>query len=294
MVWSQIAQRWVSFSLRKLRRLGEAARVRALLFMVRARFAFRNRQLAHGLSGTLVVSLTSYPPRFPVLPNTLRCLLSQKVAADHVVLWIAASDRPELTPEILALQSRGLQIRFCEDIGPYKKLIPSLECYQNAFIVTADDDLFYPADWLGSLVNAYDPVAPREVLCHRMHRIRLDDTGLPLPYSQWDYETQLLASHPLNFPTSGAGVLYPPGALHPDTVNREAFLATCRDADDVWLYWMMRRNNVQARAIRNYRPLISWPGSQRQALFRLNTGPAAGNDRQIKALLDRYGFPEHR
>src|SRR5690349_163949 len=77
----------------------------------------------HGLTGELIVSLTSYPPRFNQLKLVLGCLLDQTVRADRIILWIAQEDYPRLPSDVVGLRAPGgLEIRTCEDIGPYKKL----------------------------------------------------------------------------------------------------------------------------------------------------------------------------
>jgi hypothetical protein len=211
------------------------------------------------------------------------------VAADHVILWIAREHEDELTNDILGLREHGLTIRFCEDLGPYTKIVPALAAYPDAFVVTADDDVYYSPEWLHSLV-AHER-AGREVLCHRAHRIRMGADGLPLPYERWEFNTRDSEPSSLIFPTGHGGVLYPPGTLHPDVVNVALFTETCPRADDVWLYWMMRRNGAVARKIGPRRLLSpAWRHTQRVALWRWNV-VKGGNNRCIQALIARYGFP---
>jgi len=106
------------------------------------------RGRAHNLGSELIVSLTSHPPRFPTLHLTLGCLLDQSFRADRVILWIAHDDMALLPAAVRKLERRGLEIRACDDIRSYKKLVPALEAFPHAFIVTADDDLELAPDWL--------------------------------------------------------------------------------------------------------------------------------------------------
>lgn len=242
----------------------------------------------HGLAAPLVVSVTSYARRFPTLPLTLKCLLSQSVAADRVVLWVGEEDAKCLTSDIVALQSDGLTIRVCEDLGPYTKIIPALVAYPGHYIATADDDVYYGATWLEQLVS--HERGSREVLCHRAHRIRLGADGLPLPYRSWEMETRYARPSALIFPTGNGGVLYPPGTLDPEVVNTQLFRSICPDADDIWLYWMMRRSGAVARRIGSSRFYPTWKGTQAVALWQRNVA-GGGNDRCIKAMTARFGFP---
>lgn len=244
----------------------------------------------HRLPGRLIVSLTSYPARFPTLPLTLKCLLSQSVAADEVILWIAKADKGRLTSEILSLCDDGLTIKLCdEDLGPYTKIVPALMDYPEAYVATADDDAYYGPTWLEQLVGSYR--SDGEVLCHRAHRIRTGVDGLPLAYQRWDMNTAHSRPSSLIFATGHGGVLYPPGALHPDVTNVRLFREICASADDVWLYWMMRRNGTHARKVGPRRLLSpTWRKTQRVALWKSNVF-SGGNDKYVRAMSARFGFP---
>jgi hypothetical protein len=250
----------------------------------------RNAGAAHGLSSPLIVSLTSYPARFGFLPLTLKTLLSQSIRPDRVVLWIAEADAERLTPEILSLRRHGLEIRFCEELRSYNKLIHSLEHFPDSYIVTADDDLHYPRDWLKRLVDAAGN--PREVICLRAHRIRLGEDGLPRPYLEWDWRIAEEASD-LVFPTSGGGALYPPSLFRDRTILDRRFMEICPTADDIWFYWMMRMNGGVGRKVGPSRRYVSWPVDPGGTLAQENVGNG-GNDRQIARMIEAFGFPPRR
>ena len=107
----------------------------------------------------LIVSLTSFPERMYDLHFCLYSLLTQTLKPDEVILWLAAEEFPnkeaDLPQKVLQLKDNGLTIKWCENIGSYKKLIPTIREYPNDIIVSADDDIFYPAEWLERLYNSY-------------------------------------------------------------------------------------------------------------------------------------------
>lgn len=244
---------------------------------------------SHNLPAPLIVSLTSYALRFPTLPLTLKCLLSQTMKANKLLLWIAHEDKQYLSNDILKLQELGLEIDYCQDIGPFTKIIPTLENYPDHFIVTADDDLYYWPTWLEELVTSWDG-NKHDIVAHRVHKIRLNENNLPMEYSKWnldDLNTQM--SSPLNFATGVGGVFYPPGAFHVDVLKRDVFLRLCPKADDVWLYWMSRLNGSMARRSNTNNNIISWPYSQRTNLWSENLTNRK-NDGYIKAMIDEFGF----
>jgi hypothetical protein len=242
---------------------------------------------AHHLPGRLALTLTSYPPRFRNLALTLRSLLAQSVQPDSLLLWIARSDFARLPNDVIRLQTDGLLIRTCDDLRSYKKIIPALESRDADFLVIADDDVYYPRDWLREIVSAYRP-NQKEVVCGRAHRIVLDARGMPLPYAQWQGEVPAGEPSSLLFPTGIGGVLYTPDSFHPDVTRVETFLRLCPTADDIWLYWMAALNGARFRKVGPRRQFVAWLNTQHVALFLLNS---TSNDLQIANMLSEYGVP---
>lgn len=244
----------------------------------------------HHLPGKLVVSLTSYPPRFTTLALTLRTLLRQTVKADHTILWIAHADLPLLPPDVVALQRSGLEIRSADDIRSYKKIIPALDAFPDAFICTVDDDFDIWPTWLEQLIEGQD-LTDRVVSCHRAHEITFDAQGRLNPYSHWIHNTAFRGKSRRLFPTGGLGALYPPGTLAHSAEDRAAALERCPNADDVWLFWMGQKNGVHYRTVGQHRSeFTTWPDSQEISLwaqFNVN----GGNDVQMSNMAAKYGYP---
>ncbi|WP_213999044.1 hypothetical protein [Arsukibacterium sp.] len=248
-------------------------------------------QRRHKLAGELIVNLTSYPPRFETLHLTLKSLLLQHIAADKVVLWLYKPDYQQLPSDVLALEQQGLTIKLVEqDIKSYKKLIPALQQYPDAYHVTADDDIYYRNDWLAELLAGYQG-GEREVVCLRAHFITQDSQGNLQPYRFWQAKTEQRGPDNRLFFTSGAGALFPPGALHPDVTNAEKFCRLSPHGDDIWLYWMATLNNCAIHRTGSNKKLIVWKSSKAVTLWQLNKQPDSGNDFQIKNMVQEYGQP---
>ena len=241
----------------------------------------------HGLNSKLVISLTSYPQRFNTLANTLRCLLNQTVTPDHIVLWIAHKDKALLPNDVLALKQYGLQIRYCEDIGSYKKIIPTIEHFKSCFIATADDDIYYWPTWLEELVAAYrsdNHVIP----AHRIHKIELNSKQQPMSYKDWQWNYYAPSkSSPLYFATSGAGVLFPPQVHKKIIEHKKEIASLCANTDDIWLYWMIRLAGYEYGHTGSQK-LMTWDGSQDVSLFHHNI--ATKNDENINKM-ERHFTP---
>lgn len=135
----------------------------------------------------LIVSLTSYGARLGTAHIAIESLLRQDLEPDAIILWLTADDAASLPPAIERQQRRGLVVRVCPDLRSYKKIVPALEAFPEATIVTADDDLMYPRAWLRELVKcqrAHGDAIP----CHRAHRMTFDATAALRPYTDWEFE----------------------------------------------------------------------------------------------------------
>lgn len=265
--------------LRKLKARWRAARAKSEI----AGRAFIPRP--HGLAEGLTVTLTSYPARYGTLEWTLRSLLAQTVAPDRVVLWLAHGDEASLPADLCDLE--GLEIRTTEDQRSFKKIIPALAAFPHDTLVTADDDVYYPADWLEELVTARK--AGAAVAAWRAHRITLAG-DLPRPYREWDWGLRAPEQSGLVFPTGVLGVMYAPDVFHPDIADVAKFRRLCPSSDDVWLYWMHRLNGHRAAKVGGKLRVLEWPQSQATNLRSENLA-GAGNDAAIAAMTAEYGFP---
>ena len=194
----------------------------------------------------LIVSLTSTPWRMYDIHYTLHSLLSQSLKPDKVVLWLGEELFPrgdaDVPEAVLRLRERGLEIRYCHDMRSFTKLVPALAAFPGDNIVTADDDIFYPEDWLEGLVTRHESVPDLHITAALSRRLLLED-GLPAPYARWPIVGGGGLERGL-VPLGVGGVLYPPGSMHPDVFDEEAFMALTPSADDLWFWAMALRNGT--------------------------------------------------
>ncbi|TXS93962.1 glycosyltransferase family 2 protein [Parahaliea maris] len=242
----------------------------------------------------IVVSLTSYDRRIPFTYLCVESLLRQSLKPDRLVLWLSRKDFPDekLPDPLLNQVERGLEIIFHdEDLGPYKKVIYALEQCPDSLLITVDDDTLYPPDLVESLYRAY-LARPDTIHCHRGHRLRTDSTGRPLSYAEWGLGQGGHSPSPLVFPTGVGGVLYFPGALHPEVLNREQFMRLCPRADDIWLKAMSLMQGVPCAVVPDETHwkdrFLTIPGSQGESLKRENWDRRLGNDSKIAAVFEAY------
>ena len=244
--------------------------------------------------GAVVVTFTSYPARIRLAAAAAASLLRQSVKPDAIVLWLDPEQFPgreaDLPQEFAALRAGGLDIRWCRPgLRSYKKLVPALEAWPGAVLVTADDDVFYPRDWLRSLLDAHR-AHPGEIIARRIRHIRVDSFGIPLPYAAWPINDPC-GDNPsrLHLPTGCGGILYPPGCLHPDVSRDDIFLRVAPAADDLWFWAMAVRQGTPVRFVASpdIQSLDTVDELGPAALSRVNND-RGGNDRQFKAILVEY------
>jgi hypothetical protein len=216
-------------------------------------------------------------------------LLLQSVRADRLILWIGHADIPLVPSEVRELEALGVEVRECDDLRSYTKLVPALEAFPDAFIVTADDDVYYPPEWLQSLTEAFDPSSPSIVGC-RTARITKSSDGRIAPYAKWEHDVEDAASRRPSIdllPEGLAGTLYPPKSLDPIVVRRELFQRLCPDGDDLWFYWCARMAGTRIKKAGQSLVLTAWEPPSSSLWSRNKHG---GNDRMMRALEEEFGM----
>jgi hypothetical protein len=239
----------------------------------------------------VVVSLTTYSKRIHDVHLVIESLGEQTYLADRIILWL---DEEEYTidtlPKMLMKQiERGLEVRFCKNLRSYKKLIPTLNLYPEADIITVDDDFIYPYDLIELLTRGKED-NPNAIIGMRAHEIKHTSSEIA-PYREWGYEVSHSRNGPLTFLTTGAGTLFPASILHPEICKYDNFLSICPDADDVWINFMCIHYGIERAKISDDRPFHSRffeiENGQDIALNKSNVHQEQ-NDAQVQAVIKRY------
>jgi hypothetical protein len=218
-------------------------------------------------------------------------LLLQSDKPDRVVLYLDNENWSEnnLPDNLKFLKKYGLEIHFCKDIRSYTKLVYAIQEFPNDILITADDDIFYPKNWLRKIKACYAN-NPNNIYCHRAHEIRIDEQGNIIPYKQWKYEIKKSNDCNLIFPTGVGGVLYPPNALHSLTIDSNLFLALAPSNDDIWFWAMAKLQGTKTYLVDN--PIRSFARVNKKeemsmCLANLNVTNNA-NDKQLKSILEKF------
>lgn len=233
----------------------------------------------------IVVSLTTHGDRLSSVHLVIRSILRGSVRPSRLVLWLDDPIRfADLPAELLELTNEGLEVRLTANFGPHTKYFPMVEDLgpqSTQALVTADDDIIYPTEWLERLRSAWY-ADPEMVHAYRCHRIRFQDEQSLLPYSTWTPAFPTEPSSQLFF-TGVSGVLYPPRMVARLREAGTAFSTRAPRADDVWLNFVAFDAGFVARQVGLVpRHFPTVPGSQAVALANANIA-GRENDQQIDA-----------
>lgn len=197
----------------------------------------RVHKLGEKAQADVVVSLTSYGRRVRdcIVCYTVYSLLRQTLQPKRIILWLSQDEWTESTlPERVAqLKQYGVEIRFCEDMRSYKKLLPALKLLPEEDIITVDDDILYPKSLIHHLVDTHLQY-PNIIIAPLMKRPLKRNNQL-LPYTQWYCE--ILIEPDISYlPLGGSGCYYPKHSLASYVTNYTLAQQYAPLADDVW-FW---------------------------------------------------------
>jgi hypothetical protein len=220
----------------------------------------------------LIISLTTFPKRFKTLNLTLITLITQSVMPYKVVLWIYKKDYKYLPRNILNLQN---------------KVIPAILNFPKKFILTADDDVYYPHKWSEKIFDSYNS-RKKEIIGHRGHFITFNKYHKMKPYKEWKYNIKYEFSNKNIFLTGVGGILYPPNSLHKDFNKDKIYTKIC-DGDDIWFHFMARLKNYKFKVLNYYNFFYIWKGSRSSQISTklVNDGL---NDISLSNMVKKYKF----
>jgi len=236
-----------------------------------------------------VISLTSHPARFDTLDQSLKSLLGQRLIPRKIYLNIAEIDIVKLPVAIKSLELGGiLKINPCSDLGPGKKLIPTLKAEDSLPIIVVDDDLIFETDLTLKLMIQHH-LSPNSVIASRVHKIEIESDGKLSSYSKWR-KNYALSDGPASdlFATSGAGTLYKKEFFHKDVMDEATYKDLCFHTDDLWWYVQSKRVGVKTKRLPGFSVLNFIDGTQEDGLWR--SGNQDRNDPNLKALLNKYSL----
>lgn len=236
-----------------------------------------------------VVSLTSHPERFDTLSQTLNSLLAQRLIAKKIYLNIAQDDISKLPAYVKDFASSGLiNINACENLGPGKKLIPTLKLEKALPIIVVDDDLIFDTDLTLKLMIVHH-LSPGTIIASRVHKITHTPEGEISAYSKWQKNYSLSTDPSMDlFATSGAGTLYKADFFHVDVTDEKTYSELAFYTDDLWWFIQSKRVGTKTKRLPGQSVLNYIDGTQEIGLW--NNGNKERNDVNLRALMKRYSL----
>ena len=248
----------------------------------------------------VIISLTSYGKRVKGSAiYALYSLLSQTVRAERIVLWLDEDtyNSKNLPKDLKFLCNYGLEVRYAKDIGAYTKLMHALKTFPDKHIITADDDIYYTKTFVEELTEAHQQ-QPKAIITAYAKMPTTDQNHRLRPYIEWPEYHHVNADFEYDktklFPLGWAGVLYPAHTFDHEAENEAVFLTLCSKADDIWLYVMGLRCQVEKRLLKESHISYYHTDLLRQLVTkdRLTATNRLGgeNDKQLEAVLEHYGI----
>ena len=236
-----------------------------------------------------VISLTSHPARFNTLHIVIEQLLNQRLIPNKIYLNIASEDMAKLPTDVSALKNNGiLQINSCADLGPGKKLIPTLMLEKALPIIVVDDDLIFEADLSLKLMIQHH-LTPKAIVASRVHKITYSGDEKISSYNSW-HKNYSLNDGPATdlFATSGAGTLYKADFFHSDVTDEKSYKQLSFHTDDLWWFIQGRRVGTLTKRLPGISKLNYIEATQADGLWQ--SGNQDRNDSNLKLLLDKYSI----
>lgn len=121
----------------------------------------------------IIVTLTTWAPRMKNIPAVLDSIFAQTLPPDKVVLNLSEG---EFVPEEIEayIKSHNVEVHFVPDTKVYKKLIPTLLRYPDAWVFPIDDDWIYPSGmieefWAKHKEFPNNPISGNRIIFHGIH-----------------------------------------------------------------------------------------------------------------------------
>lgn len=240
----------------------------------------------------IVVSLTSYGRRVDkVVYFTLISLLRQSHKPNQIILWLDKDNWNEsnIPFRLKSLREKGVEIKFCEDIKSFKKLIPTLKTNPDDYIITVDDDQYYPRDFIKNMVEEIKS-DPNNIYAYDVHRLTFSNSKINT-YKQWEMDADD-DTDGIVMGVGAGGIVYQSRLLHKDIDDADKFMSLAPQADDLWFFFMEYLAGTKCKLIHSKKkhiPLDAFyqklhqGSSLRDANWNENM-----NDIQLRRIMEYY------
>jgi glycosyltransferase involved in cell wall biosynthesis len=123
----------------------------------------------------VVVSMTTSPKRINSIGKTIDCMMRQTLLPRRIVLNLPHvfkrdNSRFDKIPSFIT-ENPLVVVNFTDDIGPATKILPTVKLVSDpeAYILSIDDDIYYPPDLIKTYVEAAEAFGRDAVVSNSYH-----------------------------------------------------------------------------------------------------------------------------
>ena len=243
--------------------------------------------------GTIIVSMTTWPPRAATAFDAMRAVVRQNCSQPvHYVLALSDEEFTADHPIVADMQSLGVEVIFDRgNTRPHKKLMPAIERYPDNAIIVIDDDIEQRDGWLQQMIDDHE--ANPDDIIYGLSGSVVEMQGDRIVEG---FDQRGLHTHPgrvtLNCkPANGAaGTLYPAGTFTDRRFfDRELYMTLSPTSDETWqwAFAVMAGRTFRCLSAYNYPYIL--PSDQTCALARINVPHYTDIHNRIADA-----FPEYR
>ncbi len=238
---------------------------------------------------SIIVSIATMAGRQKSLKRTLKSLLTQKHSSFKIIIWISNDDYQAINKALRKYGRYGITLRRANpNLGSFNKYHHIALEEQTLPIVTADDDIIYPRNWLTTLETSARRY-PEEIVGLRGIVITKNDKNGVSEYVTWK-RAEVSSSHDLLVLNTGAGTFYPAKTFNQESIQNYDFLRVSPTGDDLWMFALAVQNRKRRRiADVAVREIIPATLRQKNSLWSVNVGESR-NDTQFKQILKYFPY----
>jgi hypothetical protein len=228
-----------------------------------------------------------------ILRKTIMSLINQTLKPHNIYLYLSKS--PYLLdtgftsiPEWLRFLP--VSVKFVENTGPFRKLLPLLKekWDSDEIIITVDDDTVYSPNLVENMVSEYKN-SGKCVACRAFY---LEDVTC-MNLSKFE------ANHLNNFHTGKGAVLYHPSMfkqrihpIHTNGILGSDYLTLCKTSDDIWFNLWRIYNNIECVAIMHNKYMIHDLTNPRFALYKNYNDGEEGKNKSMYENTYKFIFEQ--
>lgn len=220
----------------------------------------------------IIVSLTTYSPRLSQIHLVISRLMQQTLKPDKIILYYSDSEEILITDELSKLLKLGLEIRFVKDIRSHKKYYFAFQDFQDAIVITVDDDTIYSKKLIQTLFNSYVkfPKCVSAGIVVNYKQIR----GILQSSTTWRQKFFYGVGDDRSIAYGVGGVLYPPNCMPNELYDIKKIKAYAPYTDDLWLKAIEQSSGISVvkakYSDRLFGFFVSTINSQNVALANIN------------------------